>query len=177
MSRFFARRRFWPDIILLLESSSSSADLAPTQAKLAKWSMLAKDSIIVPRCREKKMLQQVRQWPSVAPTGHVMATNEEWYEIVQRALRLGHGDTVVEADIFRDQCVSTVKLLRCISNLVPMSACLRRLQGDSSLLPSASRLGLVVPVQGETLGSYHHSSHEVGRRGGPTRTARSVTLR
>ena len=45
-----------------------------------------------------------------------------------------------------------MELLRCISNLVPMSAYLRRLRSDSSLLPSVSRLGLIVLVEGETLG-------------------------
>ena len=46
---------------------------------------------------------------------------------------------------------STVELQRFISNLVLMSAYFRCLWGDSSLLPSISRLGHFVPVEGETL--------------------------
>ena len=99
-----------------------------------------------------------------------MASDEEWYRFVLRGLRLGHMDTVVEADICRDHnrtvvpdgatgipklkrlpCGSIVELQRCISDLVLMSAYFRRLWGDSSLLLSISRLGLIVLVEGETL--------------------------
>ena len=66
-------------------------------------------------------------------------------------MRLIHGGTVVEADIFRDLGGCTVELVRCISNLVPVSAYLRRVRGDSSLLLSVSRLIFVVLVEGETL--------------------------
>ena len=44
-----------------------------------------------------------------------------------------------------------MELQRCISNWVPMSAYFRCLWSDSSWLPSISRLGLIVPVEGETL--------------------------
>ena len=109
------------------------------------------ESCATPFAGSKRSLQPVRQWPSLAQIGHVVACDEEWYEIVQLGLRLVHGDKVVQADIFRDPYGSTVELLRCIQNLAPMSAYFRRLRGDSSLLPSVSRLGLIVPVEGETL--------------------------
>ena len=86
----------------------------------------------------KRCLKPVEQWPSVTPIGHVMASDEEWYKIVERGLRLGLMDTVDEADIFRDHNGklvlngamgvpklkrlpdgSTVELQRFISNLVP----------------------------------------------------------
>ena len=62
-------------------------------------------------------------------------------------------------DIFRDHnrnlvsdgATANPKSKRCISNLVPISAHFRCMRGDSSLLPSVSRLGLIVPVESETL--------------------------
>ena len=39
-----------------------------------------------------RCVNPVQQWPSVTPIGHVMASDEEWYKIVERGLRLGlHG--------------------------------------------------------------------------------------
>ena len=87
-----------------------------------------------------------------------MASDEEWYKIVERGLRLDFMDTVNEADIFRDHNGnlvlngamgvpklkrlpdgSTVELQRFISNLVPVNAknYFRRLRGVSSLLRPA----------------------------------------
>ena len=102
----------------------------------------------------------MEQW---TPVRHVKASDEEWYKIVERGLRLGLVDTVDEADIFRDHNGklvlngatsvpklkrlpdgSIVELQRFISNLVLMIAYFRRLRGDSSLLPPVSRLGFVV---------------------------------
>ena len=109
------------------------------------------------------MSSKVRQWPSVTPIGHVMASDQEWCKIVQRGLRLGHVDTVVGADIFREHnhnlvpdgatgspklkrlpCGTTVELQRFISNLAAVNAYFCRVRGDSSLLPPVFRLGLVV---------------------------------
>ena len=50
----------------------------------------------------KRRLKLVEQWPSVAPIGHVMTSNEDQYNFIQRGLRLSLIDTVDEADIFRD---------------------------------------------------------------------------
>ena len=105
----------------------------------------------------------------MTPIGHVMAFDQEWCKIVQRGLRLGHVDTVVGADIFREHnhnlvpdgatgspklkrlpCGSTVELQRFISNLAAVNAYFCRVRGDSSLSPPVFRLGLVL-VEGETL--------------------------
>ena len=49
----------------------------------------------------KRCMKPVEQWPSVTLIGHVMASDEEWYKIVEQGLRLGLMDTVDEADLFR----------------------------------------------------------------------------
>ena len=80
----------------------------------------------------------------MTPIGHVLASDEEWYKIVERGMRLGHIDTVDEADVFRDRSGklvlnaamgipklkllpdgSTVELQRFISNFVSKSAYFR----------------------------------------------------
>ena len=108
-----------------MESCSSSVDLTPTQAKLGSLRLgyagqvVARGLSLVNRQEHtgllpvvrfldgellgdlsdpKRCLKPVEQRPSVTPIGHVMASDEEWYTIVERGLRLGLMDTVDEAD-------------------------------------------------------------------------------
>ena len=106
----------------------------------------------------------MEQRPAETPIGRVRTSDAEWYNFVQRGIRLGFTDSVDDADISRDlngKLVldgamgvlrlkrlpdgSTVGLQRFVYNLVPMSSYFRRLREDSSLL----RLGLIVLDEGE----------------------------
>ena len=109
-----------------------------------------------------RCLKPVEEWPTRVPRSEVKASDEEWFKIVSAGLKLGLMAKVEEDAIFRDQSGelilngamgvakvkqlgdgSTVHLQRFITNLVPMNSYLRRLRGDSSLLPPVGRLGLI----------------------------------
>ena len=111
----------------------------------------------------------MEQRPAETPIGRVRTSDAEWYNFVQRGIRLGLTDSVDDADISRDlngKLVfdeamgvlrlkrlpdgSTVGLQRFVYNLVPMSSYFRRLREDSSLL----RLGLIVLDESEKFEIY-----------------------
>ena len=109
------------------------------------------------------------QWPQKTPRSKVYATDSEWYAIVKSGYELGLFRMVAEENIFRNERgdlilngamgVDKIKvvdgvevhLLRFISNLIPINHYLRKLRGDSQLLPSVTQLSLVLLEDGEVL--------------------------
>ena len=111
--------------------------------------MLADDLRDPSRC-----LLPVAEWPSETPHSRVYATDAEWYSICKAAAARGMFVPVDVADIFRNQFGDLVlngamgvdkykdseHQLRFISILTPLNAYMRKLCGDSWLLPQASVL-------------------------------------
>ena len=109
------------------------------------------------------------QWPDHPPSSTVFASNEEWYELVKYGAHIGLFGEISEEEIFRDQHgevvlngalgvdkVKTVNgiekmCLRFISNFIPINSYLRKLRGDSKLLPCVTQLGLILLEDGELL--------------------------
>ena len=94
----------------------------------------------------------------------MLASDGEWYKLAVAGIERGLFAVIDERDIMRDMdgamgvkklkehADGTVtQLQRFITNLVPMNSYLRRLRGDSGLLPSVGRLGLIQLEANETL--------------------------
>ena len=110
------------------------------------------------------------QWPAKTPKSKVFATDSEWYALVKQGAAIGLFGRVSKDELFHNQFGvpvlngamgvdkpkvidgKTVNLLRFISNFVPINQYLRKLRGDSNLLPSVTQLSLVLLQDGELLG-------------------------
>ena len=108
-------------------------------------------------------------WPVAPPRSRVHATDAEWYSLVKAGASLGIFGKASESELFRDQFGNPVLngamgvdkpkevngktevFLRFMCIFVPINAYLRRLRGDSSLLPYLNQLSLVVLEEGEVL--------------------------
>ena len=109
------------------------------------------------------------QWPDKPPTSRVYASDEEWYQLVKYGSFLGLFGEIPQEKIFRNQFgdlvvngamgVDKIKnvngkeemYLRFISNFIPINSYLRKLRGDSKLLPCVTQLGLILLENGEFL--------------------------
>ena len=117
-----------------------------------------------------RCLKPVSEWPTHPPKGVVMASDGEWYKLAVVGIERGLFAVIDERDIMRDMDGALIlneamgvkklkehadgtvtQLQRFITNLVPMNSYLRRLRGDSGLLPSVGRLGLIQLEADETL--------------------------
>lgn len=117
----------------------------------------------------ERCLLPKEQWPDHPPSCKVYASNEEWYELVKYGAHIGLFGEIAEEEIFKDQHgnvvlngaigvdkVKTVNgvdkmCLRFISNFIPINSYLRKLRGDSKLLPCVTQLGLILLEDGELL--------------------------
>lgn len=109
------------------------------------------------------------QWPMCPPSSKVHASSEEWYELVKYGAHIGLFGEVPEDQVFRNQHgelvlngamgvdkIKTIRgkeemCLRFISNFIPINSYLRKLRGDSKLLPCVTQLGLLLLDDGELL--------------------------
>ena len=117
-----------------------------------------------------RCLKPVSEWPTHPPKGVVMASDGEWYKLAVVGIERGLFAVIDERDIMRDMDGALIlnggmevkklkehadgtvtQLQRFITNLVPMNSYLRRLRGDSGLLPSVGRLRLIQLEADETL--------------------------
>ena len=115
-------------------------------------------------------LKPVSEWPTHPPKGVVMASDGEWYKLAVAGIERGLFAIIDERDIMRDMDGALIlngamgvkklkehadgtvtQLQRFITNLVPTNSYLRRLRGDSGLLPPVGRLGLIQLEADETL--------------------------
>ena len=116
-----------------------------------------------------RCLKPMDQWPITTPRSKVYASDDEWYSLVKHGAKLGLFGAIGEERLFKNQLgdyvlngamgVDKIKvvdgktqtLLRFISNFVPINQYLRKLRGDSSLLPSVTQLSLILLSDGELL--------------------------
>ena len=117
-----------------------------------------------------RCLKPVSEWQTHPPKGVGMASDGEWYKLAVVGIERGLFAVIDERDIMRDMDGALIlngamgvkklkehadgtvtQLQRFITNLVPMNSYLRRLRGDSGLLPSVGRLGLIQLEADETL--------------------------
>ena len=102
------------------------------------------------------------EWPAEPPRSRVYASDPEWFELCRAGHERKMFVPVEEAEVFKDQHgnpvlsgamgVDKVKvvegesihLLRFIAILTPINAFLRKLRGDSPLLPQASLLTMML---------------------------------
>ena len=110
-----------------------------------------------------------QEWPSEPPVSRVHASDTEWFKVAAGGLARGLFELVPEHAVFCDDhgrkilsgamAVAKDKDLgggrieyrqRFISILVPLNSYLRRLRGDSSLLPKVIRMSLVTLEEGGT---------------------------
>lgn len=106
-------------------------------------------------------------WPAETPRSKVHATDAEWYKLCKAAGERGMFEPVDDADVFKNQHGDQVLngamgvdkykdidgvptlLERFICNLVPINLYMRKLMGDSWLLPQVNQIGSMVLGEGE----------------------------
>ena len=124
-----------------------------------------KDDLMNP----KRCLLPESDWPKVPPKSKVHATDDEWYSLVKEGSARGIFGEVSYEQVFMDfngkpvlngamgvdkfKVVEgkTVELLRFICILVPINSYLRKLRGDSNLLPFLPQVTLITLEPNEVM--------------------------
>jgi hypothetical protein len=114
--------------------------------------LLNPDGVLLPRT----------EWPAETPRSKVCCDDSNWYSICKAAFDRSIFTEIPEEEIFRNQLGDMVlngamgvdkfkevdgvmvHHLRFIANLTPTNAYMRKLSGDSALLPQASHLSMMV---------------------------------
>ena len=115
-----------------------------------------KDDLMNPR----RCLLPESEWPKVPPKSKVHASDGEWYSLIKEGFARGIFGEVSFDKVFKDSNGKpvlngamgvdkfkvvdgkTVELLRFICILVPINSYLRKLKGDSNLLPFLPQMTL-----------------------------------
>ena len=146
----------------------------PAWPKKGEACLLPVEEFVTPELRDdllnpNRCLLPKEEWPQAPPKSKVHASDSEWYSIVQEGVARNIFGEISYEQIFKDHNgvpvlngamgVDKIKeidgkptnLLRFICILVPINSYLRKLRGDSNLLPFLPQMSLLALEPNELL--------------------------